>query len=404
MKRPLTILAAACLTTIVQAQDWPRYLGPDGSGKVEGELRSDWKAAPPKELWRKDVGRGCSSFAVVGDKALVMGNKDNHDIVWCLDAKTGVEIWKHRYPEKLDPNLYDGGPNATPTVDGGAVFTLSRSGKLFCLALEDGTVQWQKDLQKDFGGKAPTWGYSASPVVNGGLLYCLPVADDGGLYALDKNNGQVAWRSGDTTRAGYSAPVFFSHNGSAMAAVFHGRELVTYNLDAKGKPMFHFGWRTSYDINASNPQYHDGMMFLASGYGMGYAVVDVTGGKPEILHKDEDLRMIFQNSILVDGDILGVFGDKNLDAEVVRLEMKTGKVRWREKLPGSRGSSLMVGEQMIILLETGDLVLGTPAKDGWTEHGRIKALAPLCWAPVAFGNGRIYARSNKGEAVCIDAN
>jgi len=143
-------------------------------------------------------------------------------------------------------------------------------------------------------------------------------------------------------------------------------------------------------------------MFLASGYGMGYVVIDVAGAKPKILHKDEDLRMIFQNSILLDGDILGVFGDKNIDAELIRMDMRSGKVRWRESMPGTRGSSLMVGDELVILSETGEIICGTPGKTGWTEHGRVKALPSVSWAPVAFANGRIFARSNKGEAVCLD--
>lgn len=61
---------------------------------------------------------------------------------------------------------------------------------------------------------------------------------------------------------------------------------VHYNLDGKGKPMFDLYWRTSYDVNVSNSQYHNGMMFHASGYGIGYVVMIVSGGKPKVLHKD----------------------------------------------------------------------------------------------------------------------
>lgn len=398
----LPFLFIALLPGLSLAQDWPRYLGPDGSGKVDGNIRTNWKEEKPKELWRKDLGKGCTSFALAGDKVVVMGNKDNTDIVWCLDAATGKEIWTHKYSEKLDPKLYDGGPNATPTIDGDVVYTLSRTGNLFCLSMADGKPKWHKHFQKDFEGTAPSWGYSASPVVKGDLLYCLPCADDGGLFALEKATGKVSWKSGDDTKPGYAAPVFFNHKGRDVVAAFHGRELVTYNLDGKGKPVFDFGWRTSYDVNASNPQYHDGMMFLASGYGMGYVVIDVSYGKPKVLHKDEDIRMIFQNSILQDGDILGVFGDKNIAAELIRMDMKTGKARWRAKMPGTRGSSLMVGDQMVILSETGDIICGEPAKSGWTEHGRVKALPSVSWAPVAFAHGRIFARSNKGEAVCLE--
>jgi outer membrane protein assembly factor BamB len=400
MKLPLLLLA--WLPCLAPAQDWPRYLGPDGSGKVDGKIRTNWKEEKPKELWRKDLGKGCTSFAIAGGKVVVMGNKNDTDIVWCLDAATGNELWTHKYPEKLNPKLYDGGPNATPTIDGDVVYTLSRTGNLFCLSMADGKPKWHKHFQKDFKGTAPSWGYSASPVVKGDLLYCLPCAKDGGLFALEKSTGEVSWKSGDNTKPGYAAPVFFNYKGREVAAAFHGRELVTYDLEGKGKPVFEFGWRTSYDINASNPQYHYGMMFLASGYGMGYVVIDVSGSKPKVLHKDEDTRMIFQNSILLDGDILGVFGDKNIDAELIRMDMKTGKARWRAKMPGTRGSSLMVGDQMVILAETGDIICGEPAKSGWTEHGRVKALSSVSWAPVAFAHGRIFARSNKGEAVCLE--
>lgn len=402
MKTFAPLLFAAVVPGFAFAQDWPRYLGPDGAGRVDGEIRTDWKAKKPVELWRKELGQGCSSFAISGSKVVVMGNQDDTDIVWCFDTETGKELWTHRYAERLDPKMYDGGPNCTPTIDGDLVYTLSKSGKLFCLSLADGKPKWQKDYREDFEGKVPSWGFSASPVVKGDLLYCLPGSRDGGLFALDKKSGEVRWKSGDRPNPGYAAPVFFEYQGKPVAAAFHGRELVVYSLEEKGKPVFDFKWRTSYDVNASNPQYHDGMMFLASGYGMGYVVIDVAGNEPKILHKDEDLRMIFQNSILVDGDIVGVFGDKNLDAELIRMEMRSGKVLWRERMPGTRGSSVMVGKQMVILSETGDLICGEPGKDGWKEHGRVKALGGVCWAPLAFGDGKIFARNNKGAAVCFD--
>lgn len=379
---------------------WPRYLGPEGNAKVADQLGSTFKA---EVVWEKNIGAGCAGIVVEDGKAVTFGNIKGQDVVQCFDAASGKLIWRHAYDESLSPKLYDGGPNATPTIDAGRVYTLSRTGNLFCLSLEDGKVLWHQHYQSDFKGKEPKWGYSASPVVQGDKLYCLPCAPDASVYVLDKSSGKVKQKFGKKRqRPGYATPVFFQHEGKDMMAAFHGRFLVGYNLEKNGSQAFNFMWRTSYDVNASNPQYLDGKMFIASGYGMGYAVIDVTKAEPTVLHKQEDTRMIFQNSVLLDGDIVGVFGDKNIDAELIRMDMKSGKVLWRKGLPGTRGSSLMVGDQLIALTETGHLVIGTPTKSSWRELGRKRVLNDGdCWAPIGYADGMVFASSNKGKAIAV---
>ena len=134
-----------------------------------------------------------------------MGNKDDKDTVWCFDAKSGNVIWKHTYDEKLTPKLYDGGPNATPTIDDGRVYTLSKTGQLFCLDFATGKVKWQKHLKDDFDGKAPDWGYSAPPWVDGDHLIVLPCSKkDGALYVLDKKTGKTNWNTDNDARSGYT--------------------------------------------------------------------------------------------------------------------------------------------------------------------------------------------------------
>ena len=393
----LSLPVLSLLLSPAGASDWPRYLGPDGEATVTGDLGATVK---PATVWQADVGKGCAGFVVAGDRAIVAGNKDDSDIIWCFDKASGKVLWKYDYPEELNPKLYEGGPNVTPTVDGDRVYTLSRTGNLFCLSLEDGSVKWHRHYQADFGGKAPSWGYSAAPVVRGDWLYCLPCGKDAAVYALDKMTGEVMSKFGGREKPGYATPIFFEYKGKNALGAFHGREFVAYDLDT-GKELFDFLWRTSYDVNASNPQFHDDKLFLASGYGMGYVVLDLSSGRPQVMHKDEDTRMIFQNSILADGDIIGVFGDKNIDAELIRMDMATGKVRWRERMPGTRGSSLMVGDSVVVLAETGDLVVGKADKSGWKESGRAKILGGKCWAPVAYADGLVFAKTNDGKAAVV---
>ena len=396
----IVLLFLAC-NAIISAQQWTQFLGPNGNGTIDGEISESVQKNGPRTLWKAEVGTGCSSFVISDNRAFTVGNKNNEDTIWCFNASSGDILWKKTHPEKLAPKYYDGGPGATPTLDGDLVYVLSKSGKLSCLMAQDGKEVWSKSFRDDFKGNMPTWGYSASPLVYGDSLICLPCTKGAALIALNKKTGDLLWKSSNTARPGYAAPVFYSQNGSDAALVFHGRSLVAYNLSKKGEVIFEHPWRTSYDVNASNPLIKNNLVYISSGYGMGYAVLDVSGPKPKAVHSDRDLRMIFQNAYTIGSDIVGTLGDKNFEAELFRMDFKTGKVKWKHRVPGTRGSTLQVGETTVVLSETGSLVFGRATEKEFVESGRHQVLSKLCWAPLAIGEGKLFARTNKGQAICL---
>ena len=397
----ISLLTALLMTTAL-SQEWPRFLGPHGDGTAEGEIPMSVQRLGPKTLWSAEIGKGCASFAISKGRAITVGNSDDEDTVWCFDSKTGEVVWKKSSPEKLAAKYYTGGPGATPTIDGDRVYILSKSGRLSCHDLANGDEKWVASYKKDFDGNMPTWGFSASPIVFGDLLLCLPCAKGGALVALDKVTGEFKWKSGNIARPGYSAPVLFKHQGNDAALVFHGRSLVGYDLTRKGEVLFTYPWRTPYDVNASNPIFHEGMVFMASGYGMGYAVLDVTGAEPKVLHRDRDLPMIFQNAFLVGDHVMGCFGDKRVRARLFRMDLKSGGILWKYELPGTRASTAKIGETLVILCEDGHLVFGEADERKFTESSRHKVLDRLCWAPIAIGEGKAFARTNQGKAICLD--
>ena len=102
--------------------DWLHYRGPSMNGlSPEKGWTAQFPASGPKQLWKIELGTGTASVTVSGDRVYSMGNQDRKDVVECLDAKTGRSIWKHAYPLELDPNMFEGGPRSTPTIDGGRV-------------------------------------------------------------------------------------------------------------------------------------------------------------------------------------------------------------------------------------------------------------------------------------------
>ena len=82
--------------------------------------------------------------------------------------------------------MFEGGPAATPTIDGERLYTVGHRGELFCLETATGKKLWQKHYQDELGGRRPQWGFSGSPTVEGNLV----ILDVGGAgsstVALDK--------------------------------------------------------------------------------------------------------------------------------------------------------------------------------------------------------------------------
>ena len=192
------------------AEDWPNWRGPDHNG-ISRE--AGWDANKlkngPTFLWRKQIGTGFASVAVSDGRVYAMGNtgkqgdksdQDQTDIVWCFNARTGEEVWRHTYPCLLVPKNYEGGPNATPTVEAGRVYTVSKHGHVFCLNAETGAVVWQKHLTNDYGVEPPKWGFAGSPMIVDDLIVL-----NAGTYglALRKQDGTLAWVS-EKGPAGYS--------------------------------------------------------------------------------------------------------------------------------------------------------------------------------------------------------
>ncbi len=390
------------LSGTAMASTWSSYLGPNGNGTAEGMIPAEIQTKGPTTLWKAKIGKGCSSFTIANGRAFTVGNTDDQDTLWCFDAKTGKVLWKKAYQEKLAPKYYDGGPGATPIVDDGLVYNLSKSGRLSCHDFTSGDEKWVVHFKDDFSGNKPTWGYSSSPVVYKDSLICLPCSKKGALVLLDKKTGKLQWQSSNSARPGYSAPVLYQNKGEDAAVVFHGRSLVGYDLSAKGKILYEFEWRTPYDVNASNPQVLGDLVHFSSGYNMGYAVIDVSKPKPEIVHRNRDLPMIFQNSFVQGDDLIGCFGDKRYKTELYRMDFKTGKILWKHTLPGSRGSTAQIGDTTVVLTETGLVVFGKAGEKEFTETGRHQVLKKLCWAPLAIGEGKLFARTNQGEAICLD--
>ena len=143
------------------------------------------------------LGGGDSAPAVADGKLYGLSNRDGKEIVWALSEADGKEVWVTALGDAVEQGFHQSkeGPGGTPTVDGDHLYVIGMSGRVACLNVQDGKVQWQKSLKDDFGGVLPMWSYRELPLVDGDKVVCTPGAPDATLVALDKLTGETLWKS-----------------------------------------------------------------------------------------------------------------------------------------------------------------------------------------------------------------
>lgn len=389
----LTIAHAALFPA--RASDWPNWRGSNRDGiSDETNLNWSWPTNGPKTVWKGAIGKGFSSLVIARGRLYAMGNQANIDTVFCLDAASGKEIWKHSYACLLDPLSYEGGPSSTPAVDGNRVYTLSKSGHLFCLDAQSGGILWSNKFEVP-----PTtsqdykvwWGYAGSPLIAGDRLI-LSVGTAG--MAMDKLTGKVVWDNGPG-RPGYSSPVPFKTSKQSGFAFLSGHEIVAVKANS-GDILWKISWRTTWDQNAPDVLVADEQLFISTGHGVGSALFDLAEGQPVQTWRNKNMRSELSTPVLWKGALYG-FDTKSL----VCLDWKTGDRKWVGEETG-KGSLILVDGKLIALQEDGILVIVEATSEAYRPVAKAQILSGRCWSAPSLADGRLYARNSIGDLVCLD--
>jgi len=391
--KPALLLLAVVPFAAAQAADWPQWRGPQRNGISSEKVSAPWPAEGPKILWRASLGTGFSSVSIRNARVYSMGNANEQDTIWCLDARSGKLAWKHSYPAALGPQYYEGGPGATPTIDDGRVYTIGKWGRVFCLDAVRGTVLWERDLAQS-GVKSNRWGFAGSPLIWHELVI-LNAGETG--TALDRQTGRIAWLNG-VNPTGYASPKLFKFGGKEAVLIFAAKHLVALEPQT-GRELWRFPWETNYDTNNPDPILYDDKILISS-YSRGCALLTIKNGRPELVYESKNLFNHLSPGVL-QGDYLYAFSGEAKDKSDFRcLHVPTGEVKWTAKVP-AMGSVISAQGRLIVLSEKGELMLAEASPAEFNPIARGQVLGGLCWTPPALADGRLFARNAKGDLVCV---
>ena len=379
--------------------DSPAYLGSERQGVVKGiELERDWRAHPPKELWRQPIGLGWSGFAVAGSRALTQERRGGSELVVCYELATGHVLWAHTNLVQFDGDMGGNGPRATPTIAGSRVYALGATGILDCLDEGTGTLIWSRETLKENALPNLVWGKACSPlafdnlvVVNGGFTNAST------LLAYDRNDGSLLWRAG-TDKASFSSPT--------LATLSARRQIVSVNAGsvsghdpANGLVLWEYAWGGDKWPKCAQPVVLDGdRVFVSASFNAGCALLQLKAaadGRLSVTEhwKSRIMKSEFSNLVARDGFLYGLD-----DGILACVELASGERKWKEGRYG-HGQVLLVGDVLVVQTEPGPVVLVEANPSEYRELARVNALSSKTWNVPALAGEFLLARNDQ-EAVC----
>jgi outer membrane protein assembly factor BamB len=391
--KPATGVMVGCAMLLAaggaRAQDWPQWRGPNRDAKVTGfDAPKSW----PKDLtqkWKVPVGLGDATPALVGDKLYVFTRQGGDEVLRCLDAATGKELWQDKYAAEgaTGPAKGHAGPRSSPTVAEGKVVTLGVRGTLSCFDATTGEKRWRKD---DFKGSWPRFFTSSSPIVVNGLCIAqLGGESKGGIVAYDLATGDEKWKwTGDGTA--YASPVLDTVAGAQEIVAETAKNIVGIGV-ADGKLL----WQTPFAVryNAATPVV-DGPTVIYSGSGGGTRAVKIEkqgdGLAAKELWSTKETAVQYDTPVLKNGLLFGLSDRDSLFC----MDAQTGKTAWTAPIKGGRGYGSIVdaGSVLLALTPASQLVVFEPSSKAFKQIASYKVADSQTYAyPIVAGN-RVFVK------------
>ena len=393
-----------------RAADWPQYRGPNHDGVSTERINKNWTGSVTNPVWIVYLTNGLTSLTVSGGRVFTQVARNsgggNREFCVALSATNGVELWATKVDDKASypsggVGSTDDGPRSTPSVEGGSVYVLTSYHNLCRLNATNGAVIWTTNLVSGFGGSVIAWQSAASPLLESGLVFVNANCGTSTLMAFNTTNGSLVWRSQNEAMT-HATPTLATINGVRQLIFATQSGLVSLN-PLNGNLLWKFPYPFAYSISiGASPAVWQDVVFPSAYYNMGAVAVQIVQNNasqvPVQLWADRGVQDHWATPVCFQGAVFGPFTPDYDAAELRCIDLLSGQLRWAVPNFG-RGSTMLVGTNLLVITERGDLVLAEANTNAYVELARFTAipgfngLTNKCWNALALSDGQLYVRS-----------
>ena len=414
----------------------------NGTSPEKGLLRQ-WPAEGPKLLWRVPIPKGFGQPVVSQGEIFllggsVMGHALSNKSVVCLEAFTGAKLWEFTYQtrktgadlEEVKRKSPSWGycPRATVTISKDQIYSIDQFGEIYCLDRKSGKEIWYRDLDIDYKPSHNDWkGWCASPLLVNNILV-LPVTHDWSppgkheakFVGLDARTGKTVWEYSDvietaqTMCAGsglYVTPQVAEFAGETCAIMPALTRVLALRI-ADGEKVWEYpcakrNWTFSPQV--WNNQIYLDKLLTVDRKTPPFATQETASSIPSgaytyaipVRSGDYAYTFLYMNDKSIYGK--GELSDTRLSC----IDLKTGQEVWG-KTNLTHGVSLMIADGLIFARTQADLLLLEATPREYVEKGVVHlrgAAGVKGWDLSGFtmpvlAYGRLYIRTEK-ELLCF---
>ena len=349
-------------------------------------------------LWKKSLGSGYSGISVAEGRVVTMFSDGEFDNLVALDAATGREIWRYEIATTyVGHGGSDSGPSSTPIVEGSVVYGLGPKGELFAVSMADGTPIWTRKIEDELGARAPFWGFTTTPIVEGELLIVQTGGPDrGSVSAFDKGTGVLVWSLGDDP-VSYQSPKVMTLLGQRQVVAVGDTRMMGI-VPSTGEILWTHAHSTS-SIEGSSQLVavaDDKFLLTPSSSGSGwqrdgtlYQVHKVDGRVAVVeLWQSNAIKNSYAVPVLYESYLYGFSG-----GFLTCVDPATGEEVWKSR-PPTGWDLVRVDGSLVIFAPSGDVVAVEATPEGYREQARVHLSDPGSFSAPSVGGGRIFVRNH----------
>lgn len=393
---PTSISAADPVEVPKTSSDWPQWRGPSRDGQWTGPAWPDRLSKDSlKLLWRIPLGPSYSGPIVSEELVFTTETKNKEsEVVVALDRKTGKERWRAEWKGAMTVPFFAASNGSwirsTPAYDGERLYVAGMRDVLVCLDAKTGKDIWRVDFVKELKTALPDFGFVCSPLLDADAVY---VQAGASVTKLDKKTGKIIWRTlddkGGMMRSAFSSPVIATLSGKRQLIVQGREKLAGVDLD-KGEVLWSQIVPAFRGMNILTPTVVGDAIFTSSYQNKSW-LYRVSLEKEQYSVSEawtNNAQGYMSSPVVIDGHAYMHMGNQRFTC----INLKSGERTWTSDAFGKYCSMIAQGDRILALDQRGMLLLIKANPKEFELIDSLKISEAETWAHLAVSGDELFIR------------